>query len=320
MVYNNKTASLVEASILASIAIVFAAVSLYFPVLGAFANLVWPVPLILLGVRHGLKWSILCLVIAGVIIAIVISPLQSLYLVLGLGFIGITLGWALHNGKSALKSLFFGSISSFLSKIAVLAFSFFVMGINPIDFSPEMIQEAIKEAVDIYRSMGIPEEAIEQTREQLTIIFSMVEVLVPAALLLGSVVDTLINFIVSKAILKRLGTYIPDIKPFKEWLVPNIALILYGVSILLVNFYQNTPDTMIYKIGINFNILMVIPLIVQGMAVVWYFIEKKQLPRFVKGLFVLGFFLGPVIPFLTVMVGMTDFVFDFRRIRQKPTD
>lgn len=316
--YNNKTASLVEASILASVAIVFAAISLYFPILGTFANIVWPVPIILLGVRHGLKWSFLCLVIAGILIAIIISPLQSFGLVVGLGFIGVTLGWALHGGKSAIQAIAFGSVASLLSKIVVVVFSFFVMGVDLVNFSPENIKLMIEEAISFYRSIGVSEEMIGQIHQQLTVVLSMAQVLLPVGFVFGSVLDTFINFLVAKAILKRLGTSVPDITPFKNWIMPNIILLLYGLSLLIINFNQKMPTSVWYQVGINVNFLVGMPLMIQGVSIFWYFSDKRGWPGIFKGLLILGLFLGPIIPFGTLMAGMLDFVFDFRKIRPKP--
>ena len=70
-----KTSAMVEAGILAAIAIVMALISMYVPVLGAFVNFVWPLPIVICGCRHGLKWSIMTLLVATIIIAMNSSPL-----------------------------------------------------------------------------------------------------------------------------------------------------------------------------------------------------------------------------------------------------
>ena len=72
-----KTSAMVEAGILAAIAIVMALISMYVPVAGVFVNFVWPLPIIICGMRHGLKWSLMSLTVAGIIVAIIISPLQA---------------------------------------------------------------------------------------------------------------------------------------------------------------------------------------------------------------------------------------------------
>ena len=42
-----KTSAMVEAGILAAIAIVFAIISMYVPVIGSFINFLWPLPIAL---------------------------------------------------------------------------------------------------------------------------------------------------------------------------------------------------------------------------------------------------------------------------------
>ena len=68
---------MVESGILSAVAILFAIISAYVPVLGAFINIIWPVPLVLLGVRHGHKWSIMATVVAGLITAMLLHPLHA---------------------------------------------------------------------------------------------------------------------------------------------------------------------------------------------------------------------------------------------------
>ncbi len=74
-----KTSAMVQAGILAAVAIVMALISMYVPVLGAFVNFVWPLPIIICGCRHGLKWSIMTLLVATIIIAMIISPVNAFF-------------------------------------------------------------------------------------------------------------------------------------------------------------------------------------------------------------------------------------------------
>ena len=97
---HNRVRPMVEGGILASIAIVFALISAYMPFVGPFVNLIWPVPIILLGVRHGYKWSIMATFVAGIIIAMLVHPLQAVGVVVGFGLIGIVLG--IHCGQNSI--------------------------------------------------------------------------------------------------------------------------------------------------------------------------------------------------------------------------
>ena len=84
-----KTSAMVEAGILAAVAIVMALISMYVPVLGAFVNFVWPLPIVICGCRHGLKWSIMTLLVATVIIAMIISPINAFFLAAIFGLFGL---------------------------------------------------------------------------------------------------------------------------------------------------------------------------------------------------------------------------------------
>jgi uncharacterized protein YybS (DUF2232 family) len=73
-----KTSAMVEAGILAAIAIVFAIISMYVPVIGSFINFLWPLPIAICGMRNGLRWSVMTLIVADIAVAVLISPLLSL--------------------------------------------------------------------------------------------------------------------------------------------------------------------------------------------------------------------------------------------------
>ena len=123
-----RVRSMVEGGLLAAIAIIFAIISVYLPIIGPFVNLLWPVPIILLGVRHGYKWSIMATVVAGVIISMLVHPLQAVSVVVGFGLIGIVLGYAFRMEFSPAKTMLWGSAASLLSKIALLAIGAAIRG------------------------------------------------------------------------------------------------------------------------------------------------------------------------------------------------
>lgn len=79
-----KTSAMVEAGILAAIAIVFAIISMYVPVIGSFINFLWPLPIAICGMRNGLRWSVMTLIVADIAVAVLISPLHAFSLLAAL--------------------------------------------------------------------------------------------------------------------------------------------------------------------------------------------------------------------------------------------
>ena len=160
---NSRVKPMVEGGILSAVAILFALISVYIPLIGAFVNMIWPVPIILLGVRHGYKWSLMATVVAGILIAILLHPLHAVGVAIGFGLTGIALGQCFRRNLSPVHSVLIGSVASLASKLIVLAISAAVMGINPLaDWTGEDV-EAWLDARDLprhplveqgYRSIG----------------------------------------------------------------------------------------------------------------------------------------------------------------------
>lgn len=310
----NKSRSLTEGGILASIAIIFALISVYIPILGLIVNMIWPVPILLLGVRHGFKVSLMCLAVSGIIIAMLINPLQAISVVLGFGFIGVAIGYAINQHWSPLKTLVVGTVASCLSKAAVLLVGFFVMGINPIAMQLDLMGSSIGQAVEVYEKIGIPPAQIEVLRESLTKVVGMLKYVMPAGFFVASVLDTFINYWLAKKILARLGMHLPDFPAFSSWCIPAWMLWIYGGSMLLVTFYHQTPDNILYHIGTNLQIVSMLALLVQGLANVRYFTDKKGWPKFVRSIVLFLVFFNQLILQIVVLIGAFDLVFDYRKL------
>ena len=184
----------VEGGVLTAVAIIFALISTYVPVLGAFVNLIWPVPIVLLGVRHGYKWSIMAVIASGVIIALLVHPLSAVSVVVGFGLIGIALGYAIRQGFPPAKTLLFGAVASLISKAAVLAISAAVMGFNPLNVQTEAMVKGLEQAMEFYRGMGMKPEDLAQMETAMRPMIDLMKIILPAGFALAAVVDTFLNF------------------------------------------------------------------------------------------------------------------------------
>lgn len=310
----NKSRSLTEGGILASISIIFALISVYLPILGVIVNMIWPVPILLLGVRHGFKFSLMCLAVAGIIIAILINPLQAISVVLGFGFIGVTIGYGINQGWPPIKTMVVGTVASCLSKAAVLLVGFVTLGFNPLAMQLEVMAGAVDQAVVIYQKIGIPPAQIEEVKTMLTKTVGLLKYIMPAGFFVASVIDTFINYWVAKKVLARLGTKLPDFPTFTSLANPPWILWLYGASLLLVTFYNQTPDDILYHIGTNIQLVCTVALLIQGLANIRYFINHKGWPKFAFNIIIFLLFINQFISQIVVLIGAFDLVFDYRKL------
>ena len=99
-----KTSEMVEAGILAAIAVLFAILGTYLPVLGVIFNFLWSVPVAVCGMRNGLRWSIMTLIVAGAVIGSLLGPVQALSVMAMFGLLGLVLGECMYRGYTPAKN------------------------------------------------------------------------------------------------------------------------------------------------------------------------------------------------------------------------
>lgn len=310
--------AMVEAGVMSAVAIVFALISAYIPVIGMLVNLVWPVPIILLGVRHGYRWSIMATVTAGIIIAVLLHPLQAVSVVVGFGLIGIALGHAFRQGFGPWKAMLWGSVASLISKAAIIGIGIVVMGVNPLNMQADMMDKAMSQAMDVYRNFGVPEQEMTKISEMMSSFKTLFPVILPAGFAMAAVVDTYLNFIVARAVLRRLGHHIAAFPPFKEWVLPQWVLVAFIAAMGLIYLGSSQQIDLVYKLGANLQVLTSVLLFTQGLAVFYFLADKYNLSRMVRGIILLLIFTNSLFSQVVLFAGVFDIAVDYRQLRRKP--
>ena len=307
---------MVESGILSAVAILFAIISAYVPVLGAFINIIWPVPLVLLGVRHGHKWSIMATVVAGLITAMLLHPLHAVSVVVGFSLTGIVLGLCIRNNLGTIKTLAFGSLASFVSKMAVIGISLVVLGTNPLNLQDESMGRALEQVINMYRSFGIPEEELGKMAEMMKATMNLMQVILPAGFVLASIFETWLNFMLSRAVLKKLGHQLSPFIAFKYWRVPYGTIYVWAISsglTLLANMYKYE---LVGKILMNIQILASLVLICQGLALFYFLAGKYNLSRFVRNVILIIVLTNGLLTQALLFAGAFDLIFDYRKLKE----
>lgn len=313
----NQVKPMVESGILSAVAIIFAFISVYVPVLGAFVNLIWPVPIILLGVRHGLKWSIMATVVAGIVIAVVIHPLQAVTVAVGFGLIGIALGYALRAGFSSARTLLLGTAASLTAKVAMLGMAAAVMGINPLSQQLGDMESVLTQVLAFYRHLGVSEQDLAQTDATLHSMLDLMRVIFPAALTLAAAADTYLNYTVARLVLRKMGHYLPSMPPFVTWALPHYVFYVYAAATLAAFAGRHWGMTWLYNSAMNIQIVASMLLLVQGLAVFSWFAGKYKLSRLIRGIILVLIFTNGLLMQILIFIGAFDILFDYRK--QKTT-
>lgn len=320
MQHQNQSRPMVEAGILASIAIIFAFISAYLPLVGAFIHLIWPVPIILLGVRHGVKWSVMATVVAGILIAILLHPLHAVSVVVGFGLTGVVLGHGLRKEYAPAKTLLWGSAAALVSTAAVIAIGMFVIGTNPLAIQQEAMTKSVEGAIDFYRTMGMKEEDLKQIGATMSSAMDMMKIILPAGFAMAAVVTAYLNLFVAKRILKKMGHYIRPFPPFKEWQMPRLSLYAFIVAVLAMYWGHSREWTWLFHFGVNLQMIAVVFLLIQGLAVFYYLADKYKLSRLIRGIILFLVFTNGIALQIVLFAGAVDMAMNYRTRNMSPND
>lgn len=314
----HKTSAMVEAGILAAVAIVMALVSMYIPVVGAFVNFVWPLPIIICGMRNGFKWSLMSLMVAGIIIGIIISPLQAFFLLAIFGLLGLVIGECMRRHMAPVKLMLYGSVGAVAALVINIALSFWVLGINPVEMMFSSFSQSLGELESYYRQSGMSEAEIKQIIDGYGEMLKMMRIIMPGAFLISAPVLAFINYIAAKKILTKLGESFEDFPPFTSLQVPGWILWPYALSLFAVTyFYQNDRGSLMYNVSVNVQTVCSFVLVLQGIALLYWFVKSRNKPMWWANVGTILLFVVPIFSQIMVYVGAFDIVFDFRKIRPR---
>lgn len=309
----HKTSALVESGILAAVAVLFTLVGNYVPVLDLVVSILWPLPLILCGRRNGLKWSILCLVVTGCVVAVLLSPLQALTQCVILGLIGLFMGEGMRRQLSPVKILLLGSLGALISTGLSILAAYYLMDINVVKTFFDSIEESLSMSNDLFKTIGMNGMSDVQMA-QLRRIF---ELILPSGVLLSAPITAFANYWAARKVLARMGDYYPWFPPVSQWVIPKWVLLPYAVGMVIITVYQKSPDMLLYRAGYTVYMLSSMLLLLQGLCLVRWYVEEKHYPRALMPLALLLTFTMPLASQFVVVMGAYEMVFDVRKIRRK---
>ena len=308
----HRTSALVESGILAAVAVLFTLVGNYVPVLDLVVSILWPLPVILCGRRNGLKWSILCLIVTGAVVAVLLSPLQALTQCVILGLIGLFMGEGMRRQLSPVSILLLGSLGALISTGLSILAAYYLMDINVVKSFFEGIEESLTMSNEIFQTIGIS----GMTAVQLAQLRHIFELILPSGVLLSAPITAFANYWAARKVLARMGDYYPWFPPASRWTMPRWILLVYFAGMVCVTLYQKNQDLLPYRAGYTVFMLGSMLLLLQGLCLIRWYVEEKNAPRVIMPLALLLTFTMPLASQLVVVMGAYEMLFDVRKIRR----
>ncbi|HHY45896.1 MAG TPA: YybS family protein [Firmicutes bacterium] len=307
-----STRAMVEGALLVAITILLCVLDAYVPL---FA-LVYPIPVVILVTRHGLRAGLLATVIAVLGTAAITGPVQGVTVLAKVGIAGVTLGECLRRKLSPILTIGITAVAVAVSVALLFGISALAFGFDVAQLEKEFTR-SIQGALAFYRHLGMPEKELETARKTLQQMIEIAKISLPAILFLAVIMLSVINYLISAAVLRKLRYEIPQLPRFSMWQIPwywGWGYIAGGAMTVLGQAYGRD---IIFRIGFNLVAIFSYVFLIQGLSVAWYFMDRYKVSSPLRYLLTFFMMFTRLISQVVVWAGLFDGWFDFRKIRSR---
>lgn len=313
---NLKSKPLIEGAIFTGIVLIFMILS-NVPGLMVIANILVPIPVAILYMRHKWKVSLLSIIVGFIITTLMFGPVLGINAALFPALIGIPLGIGISKKKSGTVTLFYMVIGSIISYVVTGAITIYItMGTTLNGFFNMLVTQ--------YRTIG--EEAIKaapnpQVAESIKQIMSMftiehIKLALPVGIIFIAFIESLIMYNIARNILIRLKINVKPLESFTRWYInPVVIAIILGVAILAVELKKNGIAFGNEIFAGAWGILLLL-FVIQGLSLVSYFLVNKLRANKLVVTIICIFLVTSGMVIYLVPIGLVDIILDYRSLNE----
>lgn len=305
--------AIVLAGMCTALVVVLSLLGFYMPLLSTVVFLLIPLPIAYLGMKEGIKWSIV--VTTGVLVldSTFFGVVSAAFVCAIFGLLGVTMGICYRYKVSAAKTLIAGAVVVLLALVAEGIATLYLLGLPSLVFGSEglaQVKDSMMEALPSFYSG----EALDQAKEKVDFLMDAMEKSVPYTLVAVSIFYSWASMTLGSHVFKKMGiTDIPHLPPFERWEFPKGTLALY-LLVLAAQYFFKDQEQVSY-VAYNLGTLCVSIFWLQGLSVVWWMPHRypfmKPLRLFIM---ILSAFIGAIQMFV-VFLGIADMAASYREKR-----
>lgn|GEM_PF-672802 len=308
--------ALTEGAMMIAIALLLAFIGNYVPVLNFVGQLLFPLPMAILVFRRGIKVGVVgSVALFG--LSLTFLPLaQAIYMIVQFGALGLFLGYCYRRQKSPLFTLGFAALIAALGALLSLLLTLFISGL-PVSSLVTEADLMVSQMLQMMQESGSLDTQLTArgiTFEQFAAEAKMfVRRMLPAALILSSMFMTLVCYLVSARVLRRLRYRIPQLPPFSTWRMDWRFTWGLIVGLFMGWFGRRLDLSWMESLGDNISLIFGAVIFVCGVSLIIWVLKNSKLSLVFKVLIVvllLQFF--SLTMYLVVLLAVLDALRDLR--------
>ncbi|MGM9924390.1 MAG: YybS family protein [Bacillus sp. (in: firmicutes)] len=307
----NEGRKLAEGGVLLALYAIMLFLVLYIPLLGTILMFLLPVPFVLFGTKHDVKWSFLFLG-AGILVTMIVGGYFSAPITIIFGLVGIVMGYYIRTNKSKLQMFVISTLIFIAGILAMFAVSVVLFDVNYVEETIRMMDDAIEQSGALLTSMGQGEQS-EKMLEQVRSSMDLIQVLLPSFIAISSIIIMAITFLACKPIINRFSSHKFEMAPIRDIVLPK-SLLWYYLFIMIGSLLMNPAQGSIsYTVISNLLFTLQFFILIQGYSLVFFFSDVKGWPKAVPIIITIVTIIIPLSPIIRIL-GIIDLGFPLRKM------
>src|SRR5690554_1001528 len=281
--------------------------------------ILYPVGAVVYGIKNGVNPAAGVITIASLIIGLGTGDfISGIILLILFGPLTVALAYGMKKRRRPLQVLVTGSLVFFTSTLMVFYLAGSLTGLSIINQLENAFKETLFIQIDMLKGMGLSNYEIDSARRMLEDGYRYIILILPSILMFLALLVSHVNYIITVWLLRKLNIGILQMPWLHRFTVPNNFAL--GVLVMFAGVFigRSLDGTYYETIFLNLLVLIGVVFILQGLAVVSFFLIKWKMNAFTRGLVVfLAIAFSPVLTAVSLIGGL-DVVLDFRKLRRKP--
>lgn len=296
-------------------AALISAVAVSIPLIGFFALLLLPQPFIFYRLKLGRKQSIIIMGAALLVLFLIIGQLfADAVLLLGMMGLGVFMGEFIERGHRVEEVIAY-ACGAILSAGLILLLVYAAgqdMGVR--ELAADYIGRNLEKTIELYEKIGMSEaslQTLERSKGQITgVLLRLSPALTTVSLLFAG----WINLLFGRLLLSRWQGRGEMFEALNRWRAPDwlVWTVIAGIVLTLL------PGSAARFFGANALVVVMLVYFFQGIAVVAFYLEKKQMPHPFRWLIYALIGIQHILLLVVIAIGFCDVWANFRRLQIPP--
>ena len=299
----------------------FVSAAFFIPVIGSLFLLFLPAVLFINGTVNGANKTAFAFLISFSLLlfsAIFLRQDVPFVAVFAMGVAGLFIVQCAAQNISVEKTIIYPAIFIVAAICFFIIYDGYILSTNPWLLVKKYIATTVAENVKLYSQLPLKAEDINFIKDNEKNMVNHITQIFPSIVIISAILVIWINFLLGRNYLGKAGIIVPRFIALARWKVPDFIIWIFIVSGALISgSFLLIPNENVYFLGLNIFLITCFIYFLQGLAIVSFFFQAKNVPDFLRFIF---YFLIAVQYFLMIpiaAVGLFDIWIDFRKLFQK---